>query len=151
MGGGVNWLPDCQPLPRVAESLTALRERYPAAIEREWNANNLIAFAEEGLPFDRPTIHREHVFDTEDGVRLGVSKESRDGVVVLHISASVEIGSNVEKRLEKLPIDRMKRAKSFIAIAEKLIAEITGRTDFTLIGASSKGVFHWNAPLEKNS
>lgn len=135
----------CTPLLRVPEPMAQLRARYPAALERLWNADAIRAFHEEGLDFDRPTLHREHVFDIEEGVRFGISKEESKGEVVIHVSGSVEIGSMIEASLEKLPKENFRRAQAFVTRAEQLLADLTGRSDWKLLGATGNGVFHWNA------
>ncbi len=69
-------------LPVQAESDEVLARRWRAAIQKQWNSNTII---ETG---DRPGLHRENVFDTEDGVRCIVNRELAGDYDTLHFSLS---------------------------------------------------------------
>lgn len=137
------------PLPFEPEPLSRLRDRYAAAIVKVWHPALIAALADEGMPFDRPTIHREHVFDFESGIRMGISAEELEGEQYLHVSASIHDHgglSEVEKELLKLPgPPSLARARSFVAMIEQFLPLVTGRWDFYLMGSTSK-VFHWRTP-----
>ena len=90
------------------------------------------------------------MFDTLDGVRLGISTEEGRGTKHVHISASLLIGGPAESELVKLPPPPNRaRARAFVVKVETLIAEITGRFDFQLLG-STASVFHWLGPVHVN-
>ena len=81
-----------QPLPFQPEPLERLQARFSAAIATEWDADDLTRkrLANPDHP-DRPGQCRTHVFDTEDGYRLIISRErSQSEGLYLHVSASCE-------------------------------------------------------------
>jgi hypothetical protein len=71
-------------LPFLAEPVDQLRARFPQALERVWVAG-------PDMP-DRPGLHRIHVFDHADGLRLLVSRDRffADEDPKIHVSASWE-------------------------------------------------------------
>lgn len=74
-------------LPFEPEPEVELRIRYPAALDPIYDPNDVIEHRVK-----RPGAQRKHVFDTEDGYRLIVSREQLKGSpVVLHISVSLNV------------------------------------------------------------
>jgi hypothetical protein len=71
-------------LPIETESYDSLRARFQVALGTEWPQV-------ESVQLDRAGMHREHVFDCDDGIRLIISKETtdHDDTKILHISASL--------------------------------------------------------------
>jgi len=74
-------------LPHQPEELEAMRKRYPAAIEKKYN---LLA-VEMGLQVE-PAAKQHHLFDFDDGLRIIISRDTQDGIVVIHFSGSIEPG-----------------------------------------------------------
>lgn len=65
-----------------AETTESLQARYHKALERVW-----IPDAEMS---ERPGLCRENVFDSENGIRLIISRDKADAVTtVIHFSGSV--------------------------------------------------------------
>lgn len=139
-----------QPLPFTPETIVSLAVRYPAALVRIWNADAVAAFHAEGMSTDRPMLHREHVFDLECGVRLGISRESSrvypyPGGDAVHVSASIQPGTPIEAELVPMPLRQ--RVPEFLDRVALLLASITGRDDWSFIGAT-RGAFHYHAPVQ---
>jgi hypothetical protein len=72
-------------LPFQPETTEQLKARFEKAMETVYDAD---AIMNEST--DRPVLHREHVFDFEDGIRLIISKDKTMGRVYLHVSASCQ-------------------------------------------------------------
>ena len=83
-------------LPFEPETEEELRARYLAAMTRVYDVTGFFE-----MPADRPGLHREHVFDFEDGLRLIISREKRDKDVYLHWSASMEGADLCEESVTK--------------------------------------------------
>jgi len=64
------------------EPVEKLKEKIPLALSKIW-------IADEDLE-DRPGLHREHVFDFENGLRLIISKDKFPGYIsaLIHVSGS---------------------------------------------------------------
>ena len=60
-------------LPFAPETIESLQKRLPVAFARLWSVEQI---SKTG---DRPGLYREYVFDTEQGIRLIISRESKDG------------------------------------------------------------------------
>jgi hypothetical protein len=123
MNVGLDWNP---------ESMETLRGRYSSALERVYDTKLI----EQGES-DRPGEHREHVFDFEDGLRLIISRECRDGKRYLHVSGSVKTTKDVcGKTLLQAMMARMLllNGKSFSGVATAFM--------------SDGGVMHLLFPLE---
>lgn len=55
------------PLPFQPESFESLRAKLPVALSKFWDVKDVLNGG------DRPGLHREYIFDTEDGMRLIIS------------------------------------------------------------------------------
>lgn len=128
-------------VPPNPEPLKQLQARYPAAVAKVYRHREPETFAQP--PSGRP----QHVFDTEDGMRLIVSREEDDdGHVGLHLSASVLAGPLWEL-LASLP--RRRAMREFMQMAIERLASISGRSfsgsgEEAFLGWSGeKGVPHW--------
>jgi hypothetical protein len=72
-------------VPLHIEPMDVLRDRYPAAVETLIDA----AAVRDGN-ISRPSSQAQHVFDTEAGWRLIVSRERfPSGMIAVHLSASI--------------------------------------------------------------
>lgn len=80
-------------LARRPEPLEILRARYPRALEFVYCPE---ACASGAI---RPGEVAANVFDFEDGLRLIISRDRMEGRVVLHFSASVEVGTPLADEL----------------------------------------------------
>lgn len=80
-------------LPQEAQSEAELRERFGEALRRDWKVSECQRSA------DRPGLHRRHVLDFADGLRLIVSFDVfEDGEEArLHVSASMWPGELAER------------------------------------------------------
>lgn len=70
-------------LPFQPEPIEKLAVRYQKAMEKVYDADKIT----QGQ-IDRPGLHRENVFDFEDGIRLIISKDRTSGRLYIHISGS---------------------------------------------------------------
>jgi hypothetical protein len=74
-------------LPFLPEPEAQLKARYAAALDPVYDPHEVI----DGK-VKRPGQQRKHVFDTEDGYRLIISRERLKGAPpVLHISVSLDV------------------------------------------------------------
>ena len=88
-----------EPLPRVPEKpepMEGIGARYPAALARLWDIDSPDYDVDRG-----PGKYREHVMDTENGLRFIVSREKyslvNDGATYLHVSVSFREDSEIGK------------------------------------------------------
>jgi|SRR5215467_3399354 len=107
-----------------SESLEQLKAKFPKALERVWDV--------EATDGDRPGLHREHVFDFKDGMRLLISKDQflEHGDPDVHVSASwrnAKFQSVGEMQLQVIKHWEM----------------LGGTGKFRFIGLSPKGIPHW--------
>ena len=65
------------------EKLDQLKGRFDLALKKVWNPDKM-----KDEKADRPGLHRQYVFDFEDGTRLIVSKDKLEGKLFLHVSGS---------------------------------------------------------------
>lgn len=86
------------PLPFEPEPFLQLRARFHAAYEPIW------PYAPPDYEGDVPALHREHVFDFEDGVRLVVQRvqSPRRAEVGVLVAGCVEMGRGPTRRPEDL-------------------------------------------------
>src|SRR5262245_30169010 len=116
-------------LPHRPESIASMRDRYKKALVKIWETDKGFS--------DRPGLHREHVFDFEDGMRLLVSTDRMpDLEIITHISASCG--------------DRDKQMTIMFSLFEEEVLnkwrQISGageRFHFHLIGLSQNNIPHW--------
>lgn len=109
------------PLPFIPESIESMRARFHKALEK-------VYIPSEDME-DRPGLHRENLFDFENGLRLLISKENLQGNKI-HVSASWEGGS---------PTDPDEATKE----VGKAFRTIGGRGILELLGISIQGIPHW--------
>lgn len=76
-------------LPIEPKSYDELKARFPEALVRVWDADYIGKFGKFGGQVDRPGLHPEHVFDTDDGLRLIISRDKHDDGLFLHVSCSM--------------------------------------------------------------
>lgn len=117
-------------MPFTPEPVEQMIERFQKALEREFNADKI----SNGDP-DRPGVHRENVFDYEDGIRLIISKDRARGNLFIHISASSQKGNVGGKEMLKIMVQR------FVVL---------NATPFAGLGeasASTGGVIHLIIPM----
>ena len=130
---------DVMGLPFAPEKLEALQKRLPVAFGRLWDA------AEISRTGDRPGLYREYVFDTEQGIRLIISKDASDGEEVLHISGSID-GKYLDHWRQKIihPQD------AIVAVLASF-KEISGldETGVAISDITDGGVVHLVYPLLK--
>ena len=113
------------------EPLTALRARYPAALEHVYDAADLVL----GL---RPGNQPQHVFDWVDGLRLIVSRErTADGRTAIHFTASILPNTPLSKRMPK--------ADKFPSLACERWQQLakSGRTAELVAISTEKGIPHF--------
>lgn len=119
-------------LPFEPESIEQAAARYPAAVERVWDADQIVDAVEAGQDPDLPGLHRAHVFDLpydrpEPGllyrIILSVERSDRIGQTALHASASVS------KRAPHVPepMSREQYMLRFLPAASDLVDRITDR------------------------
>lgn len=129
-------------LPFEPEPIEALKRRLHEAFVRVWSVENV-----EGGG-DRPGLHRENVFDTPQGIRLIVSKDTSeqfDGMV-LHVSGSID-----RKHIARWKGRIVDHGTAIIAILAAF-KEISG-LDATGVAQSAMtpgGVVHLVYPLDRN-
>lgn len=125
-------------VPLHVESLEALQGRYAAAIKDLINHTDATS---EG--FMIPSSQRHHVFDTESGWRLIISRERLfDGTVGIHFSASI----HDPNKMKQLQLTWYTKSSPYDALDEvvRTWREIskTCRTP-TLIAVSEGGIPHF--------
>lgn len=135
-----------KPLAWEPETLEHAQNRLAEAFVREWDASVISAAIESGRDCDRPTLHREHVFDLPGGFRIGASKTVwPGGVSELHASVSLHAGEG-EDVLESLKLLETvaERFAQFKVLAQEQLRRLTGGWGTRFIGASQSGcVFHF--------
>lgn len=127
------------------ESLDSMRDRYEAALAFEWDALAILTDHQA----DRPGLHRDHVFDFEDGNRFVISRERQlGGRVCLHVSVSFS-----PRCAERFPEDR--RCENLLILAQKRLAFLQGVSVRELrepsVGMLSGGVVKWWWILDSSS
>lgn len=128
-------------LPFVAEPLSMLRSRYPAALETLHDHESI----SPGVAAE-PSKFRACVFDCPDGMRLIVSRECfMDGKKELHVSASFEVGSAIDKSLDRYRQRRKKMLRAFRRMAERRFHELSGDDrPLMFIGWTVRYIPHWH-------
>lgn len=113
-------------IPFEPQPLKQLQERYAEAIDIVWVADKNMV--------DRPGLHRENVFDTEDGIRLIISKDlSPNGKEYIHFSGSVK---------ESIYVDDI--SVEWKDVFTQKFDEITKhKNNYQLITVTQGGIPHW--------
>jgi hypothetical protein len=128
----------------VAESIEAQRARYPLAVADVFDLESV----ELGNAC-RPSELRRCVFDSEDGLRLVVSREAGLGLAEhLHVSASLDSDCELfaDARSGKLG------PASFVKLALDRFHAISGdETPLEFWGLSPRGIPHWSRPMRKDA
>jgi hypothetical protein len=131
---------ETKPLEIQKEAVKALAARYSLALTPIYDP----ALVNEGKLI-RPGQRRRHVFDSDFGIRLIISKERcPNDSVSLHVSASLITESTLFEKLRKMTSkDRV--VAEFTRQAEKLFRQISqdSRT-MTRLASTSKMVIHWS-------
>lgn len=137
-------------IPYTPEKIYDLKARYQAAIGPLFIQEEVIAGAQ------RPGVLRQHVFDTEQGLRLIISREqTKDGREVIHFSGSV-FGGRARVKINEY----MKRSRNHIPGGKELMDRfvrhafglISGGKSGVCIGWSDMGVPHYEidvTPVQK--
>lgn len=117
-------------LPFQQESVESMQARFSQALDREFDADKIA----DGEP-DRPGLHRENVFDFEDGIRIIISKDRTRGNLFLHLSGSSQLGRVSFKTMLEEMVKRLLvlNQRPFSGVAEA--------------SASTEGVIHLVIPL----
>lgn len=131
-------------LPRMPQPLTALRQRYPFALE---HVHDVVAIRDRGDI--RPGEVAANVFDHEDGLRLIVSRERMpDGHVVLHVSASFGPDCQLADELRLLATGGMPAGdilRLFIDSIPGRFRELSGHEGpLTFVGLTSGTIPHFH-------
>lgn len=145
-------------LPFEIESVESARARYAGAlhtIQPVWQMLRRLLNEQPANQVVRPGADRRNVFDLEPGVRLIVSRDQiapGPGGVVLHVSASLFVGSALHKEMRGwFSADpacgeptREKILNTFSARAMALFREISGDDGpLEFLGYSPALVAHW--------
>jgi hypothetical protein len=131
------------PVPHQAESLTALRARYPAALEHVYDVEAIRRGAV------RPGEVSANVFDAEDGLRLIVSRERYpDDETFLHFSASFPAQCRMADELRRQAaisgLDRDEILERWLADVPRRFAELSGDArPPRFLGLSDHWIPHW--------
>jgi hypothetical protein len=125
----------------AAESLDALRARYPLALEHVYDQ---VAIAAHGGI--RPGEVAANLFLFEDGLYLIVSRErGPDGEMMIHFSASFKQDSAMDLQLRerrKAIGDRVGR--EWLRSIPARFRELSGDDrDVQFLGVSQQGIPHW--------
>lgn len=122
--------------------------RLPEAVQKLYDADAVARG--EGT---RPGLHRRHVLDYPDGLRVIVSRERvparSGGEVFVHVSASLEPGTGLyaRGRLVSRAAGRKAAYRWFRTHVEALLAELFPDEELRFVGFSrDKGVPHWVIP-----
>ncbi len=124
-------------LPTTPQSLSDLQARYAAAVVKVFDA---LAVYEGRV--SRPGEDPAHVFDTQSGIRLIVSRERLpDGKVYLHVSASFAPGSDIVARIEARQLS-VEQALAEVEATWQAIAQSEKKLRFVRL-SPGKGVPHF--------
>jgi len=116
------------------ESNEKLAERFSRALDRIYDAEEI----SNKLDADRPGLHRENVFDFEDGVRIIISRDRARDKIFLHLSGISQNGKVSGKDMLELMIKR------FVNLMRRPFAGMAEAS------ASSGGVVHMVIPMGEN-
>jgi hypothetical protein len=130
-------------LPFQIEPLEQMQARFPEALEPIWDATD-----EAALELNRPGMHRAHVFDFQNGLRLLISRDVLDDIKpMIHVSASFEADSPFGKELEQhamgldfahfLDLVTRNVSRFYYLLADSKNGWLK------LIGISTAGIPHW--------
>lgn len=128
------------PLQFVPEPLGVLQACYPAAVRAVCDAAGAAL-----APHRRPARKRQHVFDSEDGLRLIISRERMpDGHVGIHMSASISGFGTAVRQLENARRRGEDVGARFCAMAEHRWDDLARRPiRAEMLGWSTGHVPHW--------
>lgn len=103
-------------LPLEPEPIEVLRARFGDALRRSYGPQEI----ERDPEADGPGLHREHVFDFTDGLRLIVSYDHLDQSQpepILHVSASARTGSPARREVGTIEalLEYVQKAMSSLA------------------------------------
>ena len=113
--------------PFNPQPLQLLKERYPKAVAVAYNVDKCIA--EQIIP---PSKRPEHIFDTEEGIRIIISRDNKNGSEYIHFSGSFD-----DSYQGPMNMNCMQRMVD-------LFGAISGmREPCRLIGFSKDRVPHW--------
>lgn len=130
------------PVPRNPEPLAELRQRYPRALQFQFDMRAII---EQGLI--RPGECAANVFDFDDGLRLIVSRELLlDGRDVLHVSASFAPQGKIADEMRLLSITKSKEQllQMWRRDVPRRFRELSGdERALEFLGWSDGNVPHW--------
>lgn len=147
--------PKLYKLEEKPEPMAALQARYPAALMKLWDIDSAEFDLNRG-----PGKYRENVFDTENGLRIMVSREKyaaiNGGEPQIHVSVSVCADGAVEKVLAgclREPYKPHKKAReTLLRMVRNTFAEISGLTlPKEPFHVSETGIPHWSICEESGS
>lgn len=121
----------------LPQSMDKLRLRYGLAVDHVHSTRSILADP-DSAPSGDPT----HIFDTLDGFRIAVSRESDDrGRVVVHVSASLD---DICPLIDEVTEGRLGPAEFLVRSEEHFRAISRDRRPMRLVCFSAgKGVPHW--------
>lgn len=130
-------------MPRVTihpEPIAALRSRYCEAVAQVFDVESISL----GLAV-RPGELQANTFDTEDGIRLIISRDRHpEGEVVLHMSASIREGSAAYKKILACKTAVRRRAK-LCELALRAFGKISGQSGVGVLSSwSPEMIPHWH-------
>jgi hypothetical protein len=131
--------------PHQPQSFDKLRARYPKALER------VFQYGPKGdqRPVTGPYELENQRFDFEDGLRLIVSRDALGERIDLHVSASIQPGTDLWRQFERRDNFGIVSKMMFKILAEDRWRALSGDKEplpfngFTKISAGFKGVPHW--------
>jgi hypothetical protein len=125
------------------KSTTEHAAAWPAVVARIWDFSDFAGELPEDA--DRPGLHREHVLDFHDGMRLIVSVDKYgDGATYMHVSGSVRPNTRLREAIvkRKLLIDQ------FIEKMQERVKLLCGKTVVLGYITQPKGIPHlFDPPL----
>lgn len=125
-------------LPFEPEPMKSLKARYPAALERVYD------YTQEVLPNPTPSSRRCHVFDTEEGLRIIVSRDREaEHDVYLHVSISIRPNYPLYAKVQRIKTD--KEFWALLDSLEEVYRQLSGDRDHLAFEGLSPGkkVPHW--------
>lgn len=134
-------------IPTKPEPYEQLQARFQIALAKSWEAG-------VAAP-DRPGLHRTYIFDTLNGVRFIVSRETvgDSGVFMLHASASFFVPQRGHwgefRTRQRRPSVRFANANEGITEVKRELAKIVGtELPEPRVGMSPGSVMHLTFPLK---
>lgn len=113
------------------QPIELLRARYKKALEVSYNATKIAA---DKVP-DRPGMHRENIFDFENGIRLIISRDVLGHIEGIHVSGS--FAPSIYKG--KVMIEPLLKAMT------DCYYELSGepKDELHFVAFSQQGIPHW--------